>query len=171
MVGFRFLNTKVMGLALPFHRSFDEVNLRFYIRHKHGNDWRRGVCFVREIVPKSLIAWVARTIYNEPYIAAPMTSIVDTFDATKTNHVDYRWTLGKREHRLAATYTGEPTIPADDSEPAFIIEHYWGYNRQKNGSTMEYGVEHPKWRVWKGDNAVFDSDIAGLYGSEFVETL
>jgi uncharacterized protein YqjF (DUF2071 family) len=46
MVGFLFLNTRVMGLAIPFHRDFEEINLRFYVRRKAEDGWRRGVVFV-----------------------------------------------------------------------------------------------------------------------------
>jgi uncharacterized protein YqjF (DUF2071 family) len=68
MVGFRFRDTRVRGFALPFHRDFDEVNLRFYVRRKVEGTWRRGVTFVKEIVPRRLIAWVARGLYAEPYV-------------------------------------------------------------------------------------------------------
>ena len=71
MVGFSFLNTRVLGLAIPLHENFEEINLRFYVRHKAEDGWRRGVVFIKEIVPRAAIAWVARWLYNENYIALP----------------------------------------------------------------------------------------------------
>jgi uncharacterized protein YqjF (DUF2071 family) len=74
VVGFHFLNTRVLGLPIPWHRKFEEVNLRFYVRRHVGNEVRRGVVFIREIVPKWAIAWVANTVYNERYSAMKMAS-------------------------------------------------------------------------------------------------
>ena len=41
MVGFQFLDTRLLGvLPVPFHRNFDEVNLRFYVRRNGpGAEW------------------------------------------------------------------------------------------------------------------------------------
>ncbi len=72
IVGFRFLNTKLLGIPIPFHRNFTEVNLRFYVRRQTGNEWRRGVVFIKEIVPLPTVTLVARQIYNENYITLPM---------------------------------------------------------------------------------------------------
>lgn len=68
LVAFRFLNTRVRGLAIPFHRDFEEINLRFYVRSRGPEGWRRGVVFIREVVPKQAIASIARWLYNENYV-------------------------------------------------------------------------------------------------------
>lgn len=72
LVGFRFLRTRLLGLPVPWHRDFEEVNLRFYVRRREGSEIRRGVVFIRELVPRRAIAAVARVWYNEPYTALPM---------------------------------------------------------------------------------------------------
>src|SRR5271154_3596191 len=72
MVGFLFLGTRVLGVPVLWHRDFEEVNLRFYVRRETPEGWRRGVTFVREIVPRLAIAVLARVLYNEPYVACPM---------------------------------------------------------------------------------------------------
>jgi hypothetical protein len=72
VVGFLFLDTRLLGLPIPVHRDFEEVNLRFYVRKKSADAWRRGVVFIRELVPKRAIALIARTFYGEPYLALPM---------------------------------------------------------------------------------------------------
>ena len=66
---------------------------------------------------------------------------------------------------------GEPTPAAPGSEEEFITEHYWGYNRQRDGGTMEYAVEHPRWRMWAAADHRFDCDVAALYGAEFMPFL
>src|SRR6185369_1491690 len=78
VVGFQFLRTRVLGIPIPFHRNFEEVNLRFYVRRKVDDGWRRGVVFIKEIVPRAAIAFMARKLYNEPYIALPMAHRIET---------------------------------------------------------------------------------------------
>src|SRR5688500_2284903 len=67
LVGFMFLNTKLKGIKIPFHSNFEEVNLRFYVRHKCTGEWKRGVVFIKEIVPLPTLTFVANTIYKENY--------------------------------------------------------------------------------------------------------
>jgi Uncharacterized conserved protein (COG2071) len=75
LVGFRFLKTRVLGIPIPFHRNFDEVNLRFYVRRAEATEVKRGVVFIREIVPRRAIAAVARAFYNERYLALPCPTV------------------------------------------------------------------------------------------------
>ena len=51
VVGFLFRNTRVLGASLPGHVTFEEVNLRFYVRREAAGVLKRGVVFVRELVP------------------------------------------------------------------------------------------------------------------------
>jgi uncharacterized protein YqjF (DUF2071 family) len=168
VVGFLFLDTRLLGLPIPLHRDFEEVNLRFYVRKKSADTWRRGVVFVRELVPRRAIALVARAFYGENYLALPMKHQVDHVDL-KLN-VEYSWRRGRKWESLKMSATGESQpIPAG-SHPEFITEHYWGYTRVQAGCS-EYRVEHPRWRVWKADAFALSADVAALYGEQFAEPL
>ncbi|MCP3103198.1 DUF2071 domain-containing protein [Myxococcus sp. K15C18031901] len=173
MVGFRFLDTKVKGLVVPFHQNFDEVNLRYYVRFRGPEGWRRGVAFVRELVPRRAIATVARVVYNEPYLALPMRHSVRMDDAEKgaPGQVEYAWKFGGRWHSLSARTRGAPASSTEGSQEEFITEHYWGYTPQRDGGCAEYRVEHPRWSVWQVDDIGFDCDVAGLYGERFAPFL
>jgi uncharacterized protein len=172
MVGFLMLDTRVLGMPVPFHRNFEEVNLRMYVRRKAEDGWRRGVVFIKEIVPRRMIAWVARRLYNENYVAMPMRHhVVLPGPASSGGITRYEWYCGGRWHSLSAEMTGEPAPLTPGSEEEFITEHYWGYCRQRDGSTVEYRVEHPPWRVWAASGAHLDCDAAALYGPEFVPFL
>jgi uncharacterized protein YqjF (DUF2071 family)/ketosteroid isomerase-like protein len=168
MVGFRFLETRVLGVAIPFHRRFDEVNLRFYVRRRGPEGWRRAVVFIREIVPRQAIALVARFCYNEPYIALPMRHSIDIERAEKgeKGRVRYEWLQGQWAH-LEVETEGSPTSPAPGSEQEFVSEHYWGYTAQRDGSCLEYHVAHIPWRVWAVRRASLHCDIERLYGASF----
>jgi len=172
VVGFRFLRTRVLGVPVPFHRNFEEVNLRFYVRHtSRDGDARRGVVFVRELVPRQGIALIARLAYNEPYLAVPMRSSAPAAPTESPGRVSYGWRTESRWQELGATASGAPALPSPDSEATFITEHYWGYTRQRDGGTMEYEVAHPRWRVWGATGATLDADVPRLYGSSFAQAL
>jgi len=170
MVGFQFLDTRVLGLPVPFHRNFDEVNLRFYVRRTADEEVRRGVVFVKEIVPRAAIAWVARWVYNENYVALRMAH-EDEVGRSQKPRVAYRWTQAGRPNHLALRVEGSPYLPSETSEESYITEHYWGYARQRNGSTVEYQVEHPRWHVWRASEAELDCNVSALYGAEFAPFL
>ena len=67
LIGFLFKNTRLLGFSIPFHANFEEVNLRFYVKRKDGEGWKRGVVFIKEIVPKFALSVVANVVYNENY--------------------------------------------------------------------------------------------------------
>ncbi len=173
MVGFRFLKTRVLGVPIPFHRNFDEVNLRFYVRRETASGARRGVVFVKEIVPRAAIAWVARVLYNERYVALPMrhsSNLPHGLGRTE-GRVGYEWRTGSRWNRLSVEVAGPATARPEDSEESFITEHYWGYAAQSDGGTLEYQVEHPRWKVWTGTDCRLDCDVERLYGRRFLRVL
>ena len=168
IVGFLFLDTRLLGLPILLHRDFEEVNLRFYVRKKSADTWRRGVVFIRELVPRRAIALVARAFYGERYIALPMQHAIADNDAGVS--VEYGWRRGKKWEYLRMSATGEAqSIPAG-SHAEFITEHYWGYTCAR-GACSEYRVEHPRWKIWNANTFELCADVATLYGEQFVETL
>jgi uncharacterized protein YqjF (DUF2071 family) len=173
MVGFRFLDTRVRGWAIPFHRNFEEVNLRFYVRRLGDDGWRRGVVFVRELVPRWAIATLARLVYGENYLALPMRHRLDLpqGEASIRGLVEYGWQHKGRWNALSARISGAARPPIPGSQEEFITEHYWGYASQRDGGTVEYRVEHPPWPVWRSSDCALDCDVAALYGPEFAPSL
>lgn len=167
IVGFRFLRTKVLGVPIPFHRDFDEINLRFYVRRQAADGWRRGVVFIKEIVPRWMVACVARTVYGENYVTRRMRSDIQLPVFATSGQVRYEWKHQGRWNRLAAMILDEPRQAGPEDEATFITEHYWGYARQRDGGTMEYQVEHPPWRVWRADSIDVDADWRAEYGDAF----
>lgn len=169
VVGFLFYHTMLLGLPVPRHRNFEEVNLRFYVRKKSAETWRRGVVFVRELVPKIAIAVTARVFYGEPYLALPMRSEVKEKDGFV--RAKYEWRRGNKWERLAMNGSGEAQTMPLGSHEEFIAEHYWGYTARGRARTSEYRVEHPRWKYWRAESFEFEADVATLYGSQFVDSL
>jgi uncharacterized protein YqjF (DUF2071 family) len=172
MVGFLFRRTRLLGLPVPFHTNFEEVNLRFYVR-RPGDDARRGVVFVKEIVPMPMIANTARILYGENYQALPMGHTVEEKDGQicPEGLVEYTWRFRGRLHRLGGLALGESAPLEPGSEAEFITEHYWGYTRRGPKRTGAYRVAHPAWRVRPVAQPYLLCDVAALYGAAFAPYL
>lgn len=161
LVGFMFLDTRVLDFLVPFHVNFEEVNLRFYVKRETGDELRRGVVFVKEIVPRGAIAAVARILYGEPYEKWKMSNYRDD------DHVRYSWAKGECTNTLSVMRGENLGVPAEDSHGEFIIEHYWGYTKRGPRRTDEYKVEHPKWELFATEDPKIDVDFGATYGDEF----
>lgn len=161
LVGFMFLDTRVLDFLVPFHVNFEEVNLRFYVKRETEDEIRRGVVFVKEIVPKAAIAMVARTLYGEPYERWQMSNF------REPPHVRYSWEKNKCTNSVSVERAKNLGVPDDGSHEEFIIEHYWGYTKRGDKRTDEYKVEHPKWELFETGNPHIDVDFGCTYGKEF----
>ncbi|TWR23826.1 DUF2071 domain-containing protein [Mucilaginibacter achroorhodeus] len=170
MVGFMFKETRVLGIKWPWHVNFEEVNLRFYVRHYDGKQWKRGTVFVSEIVPKNMIVIIANNLYKEHYRALPMRHSVTKAGPDHTNFL-YEWKLNGQWNKIGATVRNslKPILPGSAEE--FIFEHYWGYNKLSYTKTMQYQVEHIRWQVAEVRDFVFEANIKELYGEAFVPYL
>ena len=165
LVGFMFLNTKLLGIKVPFHINFEEVNLRFYVRHHDGESWKRGVVFIKEIVPKPALSLVANVVYKEHYETMPMKHTWNL--GSEKNEVAYAWKFNKQWHSIKVETEPESIpIPAN-SETEFITEHYWGYSMKTSTSTVEYEVTHPKWEHYPIRSHEIKVDFGKVYGKKF----
>jgi uncharacterized protein YqjF (DUF2071 family) len=169
LVGFLFKNTKILDFSIPFHKQFEEVNLRFYVRYRQDGQWKRGVVFIREIVPLPTISLVANVLYREPYSTMPMKHSI-----TNTNNqlsVQYEWKNANQWNKLAVIADSQAQKMQPNSEAEFITEHYWGYTKWNEKKTAEYQVEHPKWLIYPIKSYEISCDTKNLYGETFVEVL
>jgi uncharacterized protein YqjF (DUF2071 family) len=171
LIGFRFLQARLFGFVpIPMHSNFEEVNLRFYVRRSAEGEVRRGVVFIRELVPRRAIAFVARTFYNEKYKALPMTHEFRPL-ADNRLRVAYRWQNEKKWSGISLETEGDPELPAEGSIEQFITEHYWGYAAQPDGGCVEYRVTHPPWKVWQVRHSAFGGDATMFYGEPFTAAI
>lgn len=171
LVGFQFLRTRLFGfMPIPIHSNFDEVNLRFYVRRQVGDEVRRGVVFIGEIVPRRAVALVARTFYNENCIARPIAHVIGSV-GDDAGHIVYKWRNDNRWSSINLETAGHAELPAEGSLEQFITEHYWGYAAQPDRSCVEYRVTHPQWKVWQARHTAFEGDVEELYGKDIAEVL
>ena len=164
LVGFMFLNTRVRGLKIPFHSDFPEVNLRFYVRYRAGNEWKRGVVFINEFVPRAAITFVANNLYKERYVTYPMKHKWEMGDKLM---IGYYWKKNNNWNKLEATAATGSCELEQGSKEEFITEHYWGYSSINKDTTGEYQVEHPRWRMYPVEQYSIDCNFETLYGKDF----
>ncbi len=165
LVGFMFLNIQLLGVPVPFHKNFEEVNLRFYVRYKDVSGWKRGVVFIKEIVPKPALTFVANTIYKEHYQTLPMQHFWSSNEKIRT--VAYSWKLHGQEHSIRVKAALAPEAIARDSEGEFITEHYWGYTKANDRNSFEYEVTHPRWEGYEVLDYDIKVDFSAVYGQAF----
>jgi uncharacterized protein YqjF (DUF2071 family) len=166
LVAFLFLDTHVLGLPALFHQNFEEINLRFYVRRKVGSEWRSGIVFIREMVPLFLVAETAKLTYNEPYRTVPMKhTIVKT--SGEMQSVEYQFGGGREQCRFALHVNGPLSEMDRGSEEEFLSERAWGYTHQRDGGTIEYMVDHPRWRIWPGARHQLDGPLEAFYDPPF----
>lgn len=167
LVGFLFADTRVLGFSIPYHKTFEEVNLRFYVRYKDDGKWKRGVVFIKEIVPKRAIALVANTLYGENYATHQMKH--EWKHSDKGFEVRYDWKVNGEWNYLKAVAekNASPLVPGSAEE--FITEHYWGYTFVSETCAGTYQVLHPQWGVHKVQQFDVRCNAEVLYGKPFAE--
>jgi uncharacterized protein len=165
LVGFMFLNTRLLGMKIPFHVNFEEVNLRFYVKRLEHNVWKRGVVFIKEIVPRPALTFIANTVYHENYVTLPMKH--RWVESEKERLVQYSWKLKGKWQGIQVKASKLAYPIADHSETAFITEHYWGYAKVNNAKTNEYEVRHPRWNCYEVLDYAIEVDFEQVYGPAF----
>ncbi|MBQ0733400.1 YqjF family protein [Aquimarina celericrescens] len=165
LIGFMFKNVKLLGFSIPFHKNFEEVNLRFYVKRYENKVLKRGVVFVKEIVPKPALSWVANTVYKEKYETLPMQHLWKNQESSKLFR--YEWKK-KGKWQSLEVETGYDSKPIEkDSITEFITEHYWGYAKINSQKTNEYQVTHPRWNVLEILDYNINVDFGLIYGTDF----
>ena len=167
LVGFQFREVRVKGRRIPYHTEFPEVNLRFYVRYKDGAEWKRGVVFIREIVPLRAVAWVANTLFRERYISLPM-RYVETGDENVLRTA-YHWWYKGRWNSISLKAGGQALPLKEGSQEEFITEHFWGYAKAGSNRTNEYQVAHPRWTIYPVTECLVECDFGRLYSPAFAD--
>ncbi|MDA1014385.1 MAG: DUF2071 domain-containing protein [Planctomycetota bacterium] len=169
IVGFMFLKTRVLGIPVPLHRDFEEVNLRFYVRRTVGDEVRRGVVFIKELAPRWAVVTIANVAYHENYELRRMRHSISVREESPS--VSYEWRADDQWNGVMVQGFGLAQPLESGSVQEFVAENYWGYGRKRNGSTIEYRVDHPPWMFWQAETASLNCDVEQTYGKQFAEIL
>ena len=165
LVGFQFNKSNIFGIPMPFYGSFDEVNLRSYVKSTEGDEIRRGVVFISEVVPYKIVAVMANQLYKEHYSVAKMKSSILIENGLKT--IDYHWQPKSGDYFIKTTFESQSNPIAADSLEEFIYEHYYGFTKVNEVETWEYRVNHPRWETNKIIAYNINCDFEAMYGTDF----
>ena len=165
LVGFMFKQTRLFNIPVPFLGTFEEINLRFYVKRVEGNSIKRGVVFINETVPYKLVAWLANKLYKEHYIAIPTKNKIETTALSK--NIKYEWKINNAWNQLAVNTEKENDQMLPGGIEEFIFEHYYGYTKINNLQSQEYKVNHPRWLVKKVMDYSIHCDFTSMYGKAF----
>ena len=164
LVGFMFVDTRVLTLRIPFHINFEEINLRFYVRYGNNEEYKRGVVFIKEIVPRPALTMIANLLYRENYETLPTWHTWREDDNNLT--VEYGWKKGGW-NTIQVVCEKTPQDIKPHSEEEFITEHFWGYTKIADNVTSEYEVAHPRWQIYPVKEFNVDVDFGNVYGEKF----
>ncbi|MES2882021.1 MAG: DUF2071 domain-containing protein [Bacteroidota bacterium] len=167
LVGFLFKQTSLFNIPVPFFGTFEEINLRFYVKRLDGDLIKRGVVFISETVPYKIVAWLANKLYKEHYIAIPTKNEIKTTNISKS--VRYQWKINKVWNHIGVLAAKQSEQMQPESIEEFIFEHYYGYTRINNLLSQEYKVNHPRWLVNKMIDYSINCDFKAMYGEAFAE--
>jgi uncharacterized protein len=165
LVGFLFSKTSIAGIPVPFYRKFEEVNLRFYVKHKNNTGWKKGVVFIKEIAPSPLIGLAAKWLYHENFISLPMKHTIFTDDSKK--NIEYYWKVNPNWNWLRLQTSLLPSVMPGESLQSFIADHYYGYTKTSNDKTLEFEVQHRPWKIYPALSFDMKLDTKTIYGEEF----
>lgn len=165
LVGFMFVDTSIFKIPIPFLGTFAEVNLRFYVLRKTGNELRRGVVFINETVPYKMVAFLANRLYKEHYSAVPTKNSLRI--NSKSKHIEYKWKVNEYWNCISVEAELEKKEIEKNSFEEYIFEHYYGYTKLTDSLTEEYRIYHPSWET----NRVVDFNtnciFSKTYGDNF----
>ncbi len=165
LVGFMFKNTRLFGVPIPFMGSFEEINLRFYVKRMEQGEIRRGVVFVNETVPYKPVAWLANKLYKEHYTAIPTRHNISELGEEK--RIQYEWNVNRIWNKIQVNASLQTLEMQPGSHEEFIFEHYYGYTRIGENHSQEYQVQHPRWRIHPVNDYHIQCDFGAFYGPEF----
>lgn len=165
LVGFIFKRCRIFNMPIPLMGTFEEINLRFYVKRKVGDTYRRGVVFINETVPYKPVAWLANKLYKEHYIAIPTKHHIVLDHSIKS--IQYEWKVGTIWNHIKVNATMDSREMDRGSLEEFIFEHYYGYTKISDNVSQEYKINHPRWMVNDVTEKSVECDFSRMYGLSF----
>lgn len=165
LVGFMFKKTSLFNIPIPLLGTFEEINLRFYVKRMEGDTIKRGVVFINETVPYKLVAWLANKLYKEHYTVVPTRN--KTVHTNMFKNIQYGWKKSNQWNSIEVTVSNTSEAMAVESLEEFIFEHYYGYTKVNSQHTQEYRVNHPRWNINKVMEYSIQCNFKEMYGEAF----
>jgi uncharacterized protein YqjF (DUF2071 family) len=146
--------------GLPGRLSFDELNLRTYVR---GPDDGQGVYFFNLDADDPLGVTVARWLFRLPYYRAE-TEVSRTDDRVRFR--SRRTHGGVPAARFDAEYgpDGPAFTPEPGSLEAFLVERYRFYTVDDRGRVYHGDIDHEPWSLRPARGRIRENGLFGANG-------
>ena len=165
LVGFKFSSTRIFNFPIPYLGTFEEINLRFYVKKYENGIVKRGVVFINETVPYAVVAWVANVLYKERYVAVK-TKHSWTF-SEQHKHIKYCWKINQNWNHISVNAYQQSNEMQKGSFEEFIFEHYFGFTKIDDNTTEEYSIHHHRWTINAIEEVDINCNFKDMYGSDF----
>ena len=165
-------DVRVWGIPIHIATGFEEINLRFYVRRREGDGYRRGCCFIKDYVSSGAAAWILGSLFKAEFQKLKMKHSNSGFDGAPESvpSVDYQWKVGDHWNRLRIKARSRIQKTSRDTKHGFILMHDNEYS-QRDGKTLEDRASRPAWTIWDAAQANFECDVKNLFGREFQRAL
>lgn len=172
LVAMMLRDVRVWGIPIHIATGFEEFNLRFYVRRRIGDGYRRGSCFIKDYVSSGAAAWILGSLYKADFYKMKMKHDNSGFDGLPESipSVDYSWKVGDNWNRLRVKGLNPIRNTGRDTKHGFFLDHDYEYGQRK-GKTLEYPALRPSWTIWNAAQASFQCDVKQLFGVEFAKAL
>lgn len=145
-VGFRFTDARLLGIKIPFHQKFPEINLRTYVKSKK-NPTEKGIYFISEMVPKFMTYFVGKFIFGEPF------SRINVQEILNENSFGYKIENKNEGLEMSAILSQNLNEQIKNKEEEFIVDRVFAFCGKANKKSKKYEVQHPKWNLMKAENS------------------
>ena len=167
IVAFMFSKPAILNISAPFYRSFEEINLRFYVRYKENDQWKKGVVFIKEIAPARIIGLTAGWLYQENFIYLPLKH--KFYANNKCQYISYSCKVKNQWGHLNMVCSSKDNEPGSERVQTFVRDHYWGYTKKSNNNTAEFLIEHRLWKIYQATDYDLNLNIGEIYGKDFTD--
>jgi uncharacterized protein YqjF (DUF2071 family) len=123
-----------------------------------------GVVFLRDLCPSRIGCILGRFLFNEKFQLCPTSFEIEAGDGKQTAR--YSFGKGKASSHLQIVASVRPSVVKAESEEAFVSQRYFGFSRQRDGSTLKFEVVHRPWVVYSATDVSHSVAAEPLYGKD-----
>jgi len=162
LVGVELTKVRVLGLVPPTFRRVPAVELRVHVRPIEAPNDQNGTWTVQAHVPRHLVAWGARLLYDEPVAVTSMQPI--RRELGDSIEVTYRFDWRGREQRLRVHGARASVTPDPDTLARTLISPEWRFATTRNGTLLQTQIDRPAAAIHRVQEHHVTVDWTSVYG-------
>ena len=156
-----------------FSRPFEQIQLRFYVKRTGAEGERRGICLIKDYLPKRKLSLLMNRLFKHSFTQVPIQHDSTNFESTKPDDLpsaEYRWQINDHWNHIKVVARSQMRHQQKETKESFVLDHHWGYT-QNSGKTFEYYVEYPTWAMWDAQSGSFECDTEQVFGRRLLDII